>query len=260
MDDRSIQPGGAEHLPPPVAVPRHGPGSEPLEDPRALTILTTEHWSLLSARSLVYNEAFARAGMFLTFLSASLVALALVSQGMGFDRDFLLLAAIILGFDLFIGLATLGRVASASNEDLRCIAGMNRIRHAYLEIVPDLERYLITSQHDDLAGVLSTYGEPSGDSPSMFLGVLHGLTTTDGMISIITCAIGGILGSVLALLAGAAPSVAIGVGLGTFTALVVAMSAAGYRNFTRFAARLGPRFPSPPRTAPPSASPSDPGA
>lgn len=49
-----------------------GPGSpEPpaarlLDDPRVLQILTTEHWSLLSARSLAYNEAFTRAGMFLT--------------------------------------------------------------------------------------------------------------------------------------------------------------------------------------------------
>jgi hypothetical protein len=245
MDERSIQTGGSEHLPPPVAVP-HGPGGGPLEDPRALQILTTEHWSLLSARSLVYNEAFARAGMFLTFLSASLVALALVSQGMGFDHDFLLLAAIILGFDLFIGLATLGRVASASNEDLRCIAGMNRIRHAYFEIAPGLEPYFITSPYDDLLGILSTYGEPSGDHPSLFLGFLHGLTTTDGMVSMITTGIAAIFGAVVALLLGAEPTLAIGVGLGTFAAMLIVMSALGYRNFSGFGARLGPRFPSPP--------------
>jgi hypothetical protein len=246
MDERSIQMGGSEHLPPPVATPRHGPGAGPLEDPRALQILTTEHWSLLSARALVYNEAFARAGMFLTFLSASLVALALVAQPMGFGSDFLLFAAIILGFDLFIGLATLGRVSSASNDDLRCIAGMNRIRHAYLEIAPGLEPYFITSQYDDLPGVLSTYGEVADRAPSAPLGFLHGLTTTDGMVSVITCVIGGVFGAVVALLIGAAPNVAIGVGLGTFTALLLVMSAAGYRIFMGFSARLRPRFPSPP--------------
>ena len=32
-----------------------------LHDPRALQILGTEHWSLLSARSLAYDEAFTRA-------------------------------------------------------------------------------------------------------------------------------------------------------------------------------------------------------
>lgn len=247
MDDRSIATGGSEHLPPPVAVPRHGAAGDPLDDPRALTILTTEHWSLLSARSLVYNEAFARAGMFLTFLSASLVALALISQGMGFERDFLLLAAVILGFDLFIGLATLGRVASASNEDLRSIAGMNRIRNAYLEIAPGLEPYFITSRYDDIRGVLSTYGEPTGEHPSLFLGFLHGLTTTTGMVSMITTVIAAILGALVALLVGVGPDIAIGVGLGTFTAMLIVMSAVGYRDFSQFSARLGSRFPTPPR-------------
>ncbi len=248
MDERSVQTGGSEHVPPPVGVARGGgaDAAAPLNDPRALTILTTEHWSLLSARSLVYNEAFARTGMFLTFLSASLVAMALLSQAMGFERDFLLFVAVILGFDLFIGLATLGRVSSASNEDLRCIAGMNRIRHAYLEIAPGLEPYLITSRYDDLLGILSTYGEPTGEHPSIFLGFLHALTTTDGMVGMITSVIGGILGAVVVLLVGAPPSVAVGVGLATFVALFLGLSRAGYRNFSSFAARLGPRFPTPP--------------
>jgi hypothetical protein len=51
------------------------PGEGPLSDPRALQILNTEHWSLLATRSLAYNEAFSRAGMFLSFLSASLIVI-----------------------------------------------------------------------------------------------------------------------------------------------------------------------------------------
>jgi hypothetical protein len=249
MDDRSIPALGSEHLPPP-RVAEHRATDGPLADPRALTILTTEHWSLLAARSLVYNEAFARTGMFLTFLSASLVALALVAQAMGFDRDFLLFAAVVLAFDLFIGLATLGRVSSASNEDLRCIAGMNRIRHAYLEIDPELERYFISSRYDDIRGVLSTYGEPTGEHASFFLGIAHGLTTTDGMVNIITTGIAAVLACVVALLIGASPNVAIGVGVATFVALLVVMTGLGYRNFTLFGARLEPRFPSPAEESP----------
>jgi hypothetical protein len=249
MDERSIQTGGSEHLPPPIRVARGGASGEavsPLEDPRALTILTTEHWSLLSARSLVYNEAFARAGMFLTFLSASLVAMALVAQAMGFDRDLLVFAAVILAFDLFIGLATLGRVASASAEDLRCIAGMNRIRHAYLEIAPGLEPYFITSPYDDIPGILSTYGEPTDEHSIFFHGILHAMTTTPGMVGMITTVVAGVLGAVVALLIGAAPSVAIGFGFGTFIVLFVVITGIGNRNFSQFGARLGPRFPTPP--------------
>ena len=117
MDERLATTPGQEHLPPPGTAgdpatgdPMAGDG---LDDPRLLQILSTEHWSLLSARSLVYNEAFARAGMFLTFLSASLVALAFVASAMAFSRQFLVLAAILLFVDIAIGLATLGRMLDA---------------------------------------------------------------------------------------------------------------------------------------------------
>ena len=59
-----------------------------LDDPRAIQILSTEHWSVLTARSLAYNEAFMRAGMFLTFLSTSFIALALLAEAMSFSRSF----------------------------------------------------------------------------------------------------------------------------------------------------------------------------
>jgi len=65
-----------------------------IDDPRTITLLTTEHWSLLSAPSLAYNEAFVRAGMFLTFLSTSFVALALVAQAMSFGQGFLSVASL----------------------------------------------------------------------------------------------------------------------------------------------------------------------
>ncbi|HYN17234.1 MAG TPA: hypothetical protein VEY96_03995, partial [Actinomycetes bacterium] len=34
---------------------------------------------------------------------------------------------------------------------------MNRLRHAYLQIEPGLERYLTTGHHDDERGVIATY-------------------------------------------------------------------------------------------------------
>jgi hypothetical protein len=39
-----------------------GASDSALDDPRALQILSTEHWSLLAGRSLAHNEAFSRAG------------------------------------------------------------------------------------------------------------------------------------------------------------------------------------------------------
>ena len=57
----------------PPEIPPPGPPVSPiasLDDPRVLQILSTEHWSLLSSRSLAYNEALTRGGMFLSFRRA----------------------------------------------------------------------------------------------------------------------------------------------------------------------------------------------
>ncbi|HEY8238795.1 MAG TPA: hypothetical protein VIF63_05110 [Candidatus Limnocylindrales bacterium] len=183
---------------PAQSTPTGNPSTSPhLADPRALTILTTEHWNLLTARSLVYNEAFARSGMFLSFLSASLVVLGLISAATGFSDAFLTVAAAFLALDLFIGFATLGRIVAASDEDLRYLQGMNRLRHAYLEMVPGVERYFITSQYDDFGSVAAFYG-PTGSG--VIRGVLHGFTTAPGMIGVICAAVAGGLGAAVALL------------------------------------------------------------
>jgi hypothetical protein len=221
-----------------------------LDDARALTVLTTEHWSLLSARGLVYNEAFARGGMFLSFLSATLVALGLVSTGTGFSSEFLVVAAAVLALDLFIGIATMGRVAAATSEDVRYLQGMNRLRHAYHEAVPGLERYFVSSAHDDALGVLAAYG---GGDPTLRSApsIWHGFTTTTGMIGVIVSALAAVLAGDLALLAGlAGPSAVVvaivlfGLALGTNVSYMIR----GIRAATE---AIEPLFPTP---GPPGAS------
>ncbi|HET9880011.1 MAG TPA: hypothetical protein VFQ81_12010, partial [Candidatus Limnocylindria bacterium] len=132
-----------------------------LTDPRVLSILSTEHWSLLSARSLAYNEAFTRGGMFLSFLSMSFVALALLAQAMTFGNQFLVVAAILLAFDFVIGLTTYGRITGANIDDLRALHGMARIRHAYTQVAPIVMPYFTTATHDDVDTVTAAYGAPS---------------------------------------------------------------------------------------------------
>ena len=182
-----------------------------LEDPRALQILSTEHWSLLSARSLAYNEAFTRGGMFLSFLSMSFVALALLSQAMSFDQQFLVIAAIVLTFDLIIGLTTYGRIIGANADDLRAVHGMSRIRHGYTQIAPIVTPYFVTGIHDDPTGVMIGYGSPPTTYPAV---IFYGLTTSGGMIGLISAMVGGVLAGVLALIVGGSG------GLATVVAIV----------------------------------------
>ena len=224
-----------------------------LDDPRALSILSTEHWSLLSARSLAYNEAFIRGGMFLTFLSMSFVALALLAQGMGsFDSQFLTIAAVVLGFDLVIGLATYGRISGANVDDLRAVHGMARIRHAYTQIAPITAPYFTTPTHDDIESVLLTYGSPANSGVGL---VLYGLTTSGGMIGLITAMIGGVLAAVLGLLMGVSGELAVWVGLGGGVLVFLALLVPTLGTVPRHQAGLGVLFPAP--TAEPGAEPSN---
>src|SRR5436189_561126 len=92
-----------------------------LDDPRALDILTTEHWSLISARTLGYQEMFGRATIFIAKLSGTVIALALLAQATRFGRDTLMFAAVMLAVSLFVGLATFVRCVAINFEDARWV-------------------------------------------------------------------------------------------------------------------------------------------
>ncbi len=199
-------------MPPSESV--RGSAPEPvvsLDDPRVVQILATEHWSLLASRSLAYNEAFLRGGMFLTFLSMSFVALALLASAMSFGDQFLTVAAVVLAFDLVIGLATYSRIDGANVDDLRAVHGMARIRHGYTEIAPIVAPYFTTASHDDMASVVTAYGSPSTSGIGL---ILYGLTTSGGMVGLITSMVGGVFLAVLSLIIGVSGGLAVWIGLG----------------------------------------------
>ena len=213
-----------------------------LDDPRVVQILSTEHWSLLASRSLAYNEAFVRGGMFLTFLSMSFVALALLAQGMSFGVEFLTVAAIVLAFDLAIGVATYGRINGANVDDLRAVYGMARIRHGYTQIAPIVAPYFTSATHDDIASVMTAYGSPSNSGIGL---VMYGLTTSGGMVALITSMVGGVLAAVLSLIIGAPSGLALWVGLGGGVIVFAVLVALTLGSVPRSQARMPALFPAP---------------
>ena len=213
-----------------------------LDDPRAITLLTTEHWSLLSARSLAYNEAFVRAGMFLTFLSTSFVALALLAQAMAFGRSFLVVAALVLAFDFVIGITTFGRINGANLDDLRANHGMARIRHAYTQITPIVAPYFTTPYHDDIDTVDMVYGHISERRIGQ---LVYGLTTSNGMIALIVSMVGGVLTAVLAMLAGVDGGTSIWFGLAGWIVVLASLILYGGMAVLRERARFVALFPAP---------------
>ena len=224
------------------------PATEPgiADDPRALTILTTEHWGLLSARGLAYNEAFTRASMYLTFVSMSLVALTLLATATKFDATFLGIATLILGADFVAGLLTTLRMTLARFEDTRATMAVNRIRNAYLRISPGVEGFLVTSAHDDFRGMRVT--ETLGMRTSM--GWVENLASSGLMVGVITVLIGGTF--VFTLLVNMGVDVVVARRIGGITAIGLAVLAFGVviprvsRRFRDFETR----FPTPPDETP----------
>jgi hypothetical protein len=127
-----------------------------------LQVLATEHWGLLATRSLAWNESFTRAGMFLSALSGSIVALALIAQATAFGAEFTGFALVILPVVLFIGITTFIRMGNSNYTDALCVVGMTRIRHAYTQITPEVEPYLVLGTYDDTEGInLSMGAQPN---------------------------------------------------------------------------------------------------
>lgn len=220
------------------------PTPDMFADPRVLQILNAEMAGLVAARALSYNEAFSRATMFLSFLSATLIVMGFLVGTQGFTPGLLpVIAALLIG-DLFIGIATVGRLAAASAEEFRCVRGMIRIRNAYRQIAPGLEPYFITSFHDDAEGVMGTYGYAMRRSNAL-RNIVHGLTTTIGMIATIDVMVFGVLCALLAVGAGAALELGVLIGVIAFGVGFVTFSILGMRMAIGEQSREEPRFPRP---------------
>jgi hypothetical protein len=120
---------------------------------------------------------------------------------------------------------------------------MNRIRHAYSEIVPGLEPYFVSGFHDDARGVLATYG--SNARPSTISSIFHGLTTTIGMVATIDAMIVGALGAVIAVALGGGLVAALLLAVIGFLAGFAAFAVIGQRSALGGQARAESRFPTP---------------
>ena len=179
-----------------------------LDDPRALDILTTEHWSLLSTRTLGYQEVFGRTTIFVAILSGTVIALAFLAQATQFGRETLWFALLLFTVSLFIGATTFLRCLTINCEDARWVAGMSLLRHAYLEIVPALEPFFVAEHATRRESRALRYG-----SPQQLRNLGASLTTTSSVVAALNSVLSGALASDASALAGAALGVAVAIGI-----------------------------------------------
>jgi hypothetical protein len=206
----------------------------------ALQILTTEHWSLLASRSMGYTEAMGRASLFIGALSGAVVALALVAQATDFGDGFVAFALVLLPVVFFLGVVTIVRLGQINWEDALWVQGLNRLRHAYFELAPELEPYFVTSRYDDVPGLLVSTPRSRLRRP------FQAFVASPGVVAVLNSVVAGATAGIagLGLELGTAASIASGavafaIALGTFVIY-------GIRNVAAFNRELVVRFPTPP--------------
>jgi hypothetical protein len=200
-------------------------------------ILATEHWSLLATRTIIWNEVFSRASMFITVLSAAVVALALVAQVTAFGPGFRLFALLVLPVVLLVGLATVLRLSDANTDDFELVVGMNRLRHAYVELAPELEPYFVTGHTDDEAGIARSFGA----GYHFNLGRL--LAGTPNIVGALNVVVIGVLAALVAGTLGASEVDTVEAGVIAALVGVVGFAALAYRTITSTRRTYHPRFP-----------------
>ena len=165
-----------------------GAGGDQQLGAQAPALLAAEHWSLIAARSLIWNEAQSRATVFLTVLSASIIALGLAADATGFGDETTTLALVLLPVVFLLGIAAYVRMVQINTEEFQLVLAMNRLRRAYLTLEPGLERYLTTGHHDDEPGVIATYMYTL-DRPSRQWLVVHFLVNTPTIVATVDAAL-----------------------------------------------------------------------
>jgi predicted small integral membrane protein len=163
-------------------------GERPLAvngDQGLLQALTTEHFTLQTARSATIMETNGRSALFLSTVSSAVVALAFIGQVADDGQPFFLFALAVLPVLFVLGLLTYLRLAQSASEDLLYSRAINRIRRFYLELDPSAPSWFVLSGHDDIHGATANMGPVSSSR--------HLLSHTATMVAVTTSMIGGSL-------------------------------------------------------------------
>jgi hypothetical protein len=154
-----------------------------------VSMVTTEHFALQSARSATIAESTGRATVFLGTVSGGLVALGLIATATKVGAAFTAFGLVLLPTLAFLGLVTFERVLQSSIEDQYYARRIAQLRSYYFNRSPDLTRYLFSVPPE---GRLQMHALPTRRW-QYFL-------TVAGMVAVITAVLAG---SAIALLAAA---------------------------------------------------------
>jgi hypothetical protein len=150
-------------------------------------------------------------------------------------------ALVILPVDLFVGIGTWLRMGAANYHDAITIAGMNRIRAAYLEIAPDLAPYFVMGVHDDAPGIGITMAVPPGTAP-----VVHLIAGTPTLVMVLNAILAGAIAAIAVFrLAASDALMTVLIAFAIAAAVLAAEMSSARRKIGKSQQALIPMFPTP---------------
>src|SRR5512133_2756077 len=177
---------------PPVApaIPEQPHVEEAERQRQLLQALTTEHFTLQTARSATIADSNGRSALYLATVSSAVVALAFIGQIDHLSHAFHLFALALLPALVLLGILTYLRLVQTAVEDLFYARAINRIRRHYVDLDPDAARWFVLSGYDDPAEVLAAMGlaTPGAAAPSHGHLWSHAAT----MVAVVTSSIAGV--------------------------------------------------------------------
>jgi hypothetical protein len=201
-----------------------------------LQFMTTEHLALQTASTATIAEANGRSALFLSSVSSAVVALAFIGQVSGMGEPFFLFGLVLFPSLFFLGIFTFVRVVQIMIADVVNAVGINRIRHYYVELAPEVRRYFTHAIHDDMAGV-----SPLGVAPSKWQLFL----TNSGMVGVINSILAGVFAGLLSRFTFSLPMyAALGLGITVFGVSIVAHRRFQSKKFEELESTLEVLFPS----------------
>jgi hypothetical protein len=141
----------------------------------------------------------------------------------------------------FLGVVTIVRLSQVNWEDARWVQGMNRIRHAYLELAPELEPYFVTSRYDDPPGILATSIAMGGRPPWT-----QAFVAVPGVVAVINSVVAGTAAGIATLALDLGTATALAIGAFFFVVSLSGFAVWAKRKIDRMSGQLHPIFPTPP--------------
>jgi hypothetical protein len=148
--------------------------------PAAVSVITTEHFTLQGARSSTIAESTGRASMFLSAISGGLVALGLIATATHVGTAFYVLGLIVLPTLAFVGLVTADRTLQSGVEDLGYAQRIAVLRGYYFEVAPELAPYLMSVPQTERLHMQGLRAD-----------LWQGFLTVSGMVSVVTAVLAG---------------------------------------------------------------------